>query len=167
MASKEWKDTEMNWIEIYNRLFELINVQGDAATYFSGSRFINTVKEFVPYFPDYGQYIDLRNKEGKSTSRKIFYYDILLALNEEIRLKVLNRFLEILKPFQSQKVEKIEELLGQKPINTGNEKPEVVNVSSLSNPIVFISYSWDDDEHMEWVLNLANRFTNQSIACHA
>mgnify|MGYP000606150440 CR=1 FL=1 len=86
----------MNWIEIYNRLFELINIQGDTATYYSGPRFINTVREFDPYFPDYNQFIEQRNREGKSTSRKIFYYDILFELKEEMRLKVVFRILEIL-----------------------------------------------------------------------
>lgn len=37
------KNIPMNWIEIYNRLFELINNQSDTATYYTGPRFINTV----------------------------------------------------------------------------------------------------------------------------
>lgn len=78
------KFTPENWIELFNRLFELIN-QRDTATYFSGPRFINTVKEFEPYFPDYNQFIEKRNREGKSTSRKIYYYDILIGLKEDTR----------------------------------------------------------------------------------
>jgi len=157
------KNIPMNWIEIYNRLFELINHQSDTATYYTGPRFINTVREFEPYFPDYTQFIEQRNREGKSTSRKIFYYDILLGLKEEMRLKVVNRILEILKPHQAEKVEKIEELLG-KPIS----KKEVVVTPEVKkepseNPIVFISYSWDDEPHKEWVLNLANRLCSNGI----
>ena len=110
------KIISMNWIEIYNRLFELVNDKDDTATYYTGPKFINTVREFEPYFPDYSQFIEKRNLEGKSTSRKIFYYDILLGLNEELRLKVVNRMLEILKPFKTEKVEKIEELLGKKVV---------------------------------------------------
>lgn len=153
----------MNWIEIFNRLFELINNQGDSATYYSGPRFINTVREFEPYFPDYTQFIEQRNIEGKSTSRKIFYYDILLGLKEEMRLKVVNRILEILKPYQTGKVLKIEELLG-KPISKKEDfvTPEVKKQLS-ENPIVFISYSWDDEPHKEWVLNLANRLCSDGI----
>jgi len=34
----------------------------------------------------------------------------------------------------------------------------------IENPIVFISYSWDDDEvHKEWVLNLANRLRTDGV----
>lgn len=157
------KNIPMNWIEIYNRLFELINNQGDTATYFSGSRFINTVREFEPYFPHYAQFIDQRNREGKSTSRKIFYYDILLGLNEEVRLRVINRFLEILKPFQTDKVEKIEELMENKAVKKETIPAPEVKMSSSDNPVVFISYSWDDEAHKEWVLNLADRLCSDGI----
>lgn len=157
------KNIPMNWIEIYNRLFELINNQGDTATYFTGPRFINTVREFEPYFPDYTQFIEQRNREGKSTSRKIFYYDILLGLKEDVRLKVINRLLEILKPFQKDKVEKIEELLGNKIAKKETIIAPEVKKSSSENPIVFISYSWDNEAHKEWVLNLANRLCSDGI----
>ncbi len=157
------KNIPMNWIEIYNRLFELINNQGDTATYYAGPRFINTVREFEPYFPDYIQYINQRNREGKSTSRRIFYYDILLGLKEDIRLKVVNRILEILKPHQTAQVETIEELLG-KPISKKEVAPTpVVRKDPSENPTVFISYSWDDEPHKEWVLNLANRLCSDGI----
>lgn len=154
---------QTNWIEIYNRLFELINVQNDTATYYSGPRFINTIREFEPYFPEYTQFLDQRYREGKSTTRKIFYYDILISLKEEMRMKVVNRILEILKPHQTAKVQKIEELLG-KPISkkeistTRNVKKE-----SSVNPVVFISYSWDDEAHKDWVLNIANRLCSNGI----
>lgn len=157
------KNIPMNWIEIYNRLFELINNQSDSATYFSGSRFINTVREFEPYFPDYTQFIEQRNREGKSTSRKIFYYDILLGLKEDVRLKVVARFLEILKPFQADKVEKIEELLGNKIEKKETVSAPEVKKSASNNPVVFISYSWDDEAHKEWVLNLADRLCSNGI----
>lgn len=155
----------MNWIEIYNRIFALINNQADVATYFSGPRFINTVREFELYFPDYNQFIEQRNKEGKSTSRKIFYYDILIGLKEELRVKVIDRILEIVRPFQVEEVEKIEELLG---IRLQSQKPKVVvatkpEISKSKNPVVFISYSWDDEPHKEWVLNLANRLCEDGI----
>lgn len=157
------KNTPMNWIEIYNRLFELINIQGDTATYYSGPRFINTVREFDPYFPDYNQFIEQRNREGKSTSRKIFYYDILFELKEEMRLKVVFRILEILKPFQLENVEKIEELLGKKIAKKQFVSTSTFKKDLSKNPIVFISYSWDDEPHKEWVLNLANKLCSDGI----
>jgi TIR domain len=157
------KNIQMNWIEIYNRLFELINNQADVATYFSGPRFINTVREFERYFPDYSQFIEQRNREGKSTSRKIFYYDILLELKEGMRLKVVNRILEILKPFQSEKVNKIYELFGKKVAEIETILVSAIGKDSPTNPIVFISYSWDDEQHKEWVFNLAERLCSDGI----
>ena len=42
----------MNWVRIFNQLFNLMNEQGP--TYFSGSRYINIIREFDPAFYDYG-----------------------------------------------------------------------------------------------------------------
>lgn len=33
----------------------------------------------------------------------------------------------------------------------------------MENPIVFISYSWDDENHKEWVLNLANQLRKDGV----
>lgn len=152
----------MNLIEIFNRLFELINNQSDAATYFSGPRFINTVREFAPYYPDYNQYIGIRNQEGKSTSRKVFYYDILLELREDLRLKVITRILEIVKPHEESKASIIEELLGRKK-PTQSETAHDTPPAPTGNPVVFISYSWDNETHKEWVINLAARLRTNGV----
>ncbi|WP_433630262.1 toll/interleukin-1 receptor domain-containing protein [Chryseobacterium cucumeris] len=149
-------------VEIYNRLFELINNQIDTATYFSGPRFINTVRFFSPYFPTYPQYIEKRNEEGKSTSRKIFYYDILKDLDENIRLQVIRKILEITKPFENHKVEQIEHLLNGQPLQKVTNSEQIENNVS-TGPVVFISYSWDDEEHKDWVLKLANRLSGDGV----
>ncbi|WP_210151465.1 toll/interleukin-1 receptor domain-containing protein [Chryseobacterium scophthalmum] len=148
--------------ELYNRIFELINDPEDDATYFSGPRFINTVRKFSPYHPTYTQYIEKRNEEGKSTSRKIFYYDILKELDENIREQVIKRILEMVRPFEADKVQQIENIIGGKPIeerkNINTEKEKVSD-----RPVVFISYSWDDEEHKEWVLKLAKRLAGDGV----
>lgn len=151
-----------NWIEIYNRLFEIINNQGDSATYFSGPRFIDAVKEFDPYFPTYSQFIQLRNNLGKSTSRKIFYYDILMDLDEIVRMKIVARILAIARPFVPEKVNAIEILLGIKQSGTSVASVAYSNIV-MTNPTVFISYSWDDEKHKDWVLKLADRLTSDGI----
>ncbi len=87
----------MNWVRVFNRLFTIINTQGD--TYFSGSRFISKVREIDPYFANYSQYIEQRNKEGKSTSRKDYYYDILMGFSDQGRLKLINTILEDIRTF--------------------------------------------------------------------
>ncbi|MDV3568662.1 hypothetical protein CMU71_17375 [Elizabethkingia anophelis] len=157
------KETKMQLsIELYNRIFELINTQEDTATYFSGPRFIDTVRKFSPYHPTYPQYIEKRHEEGKSTSRKIFYYDILKELDENIREQVIKRILDLVRPFEADKVQEIENIISGNPIeeikNINIEKDKVSN-----SPVVFISYSWDDEEHKEWVLKLANRLASDGV----
>lgn len=157
------QNMSMNWIEIYNRLFEVINDRSDTATYFSGPRFIDTVREFHPYFPDYNQFIEQRNREGKSTSRKIFYYDILIEISEEIRIKVVDRILEILKPFKKENVEKMETLLGKSITSKQSVSTHEIVNEVTNNPVVFISYSWDNEEHKSWVLNLSKRLVLNGV----
>jgi hypothetical protein len=156
----ENKIEKMNWIEIYNRLFELINVQGDASTYFSGPRFIKTLKEFNPYHPDYTQYIGIRNDQGKSTSRRIYYYDIIMELDESIRIDFVNRMLEMVEPFEKEKVIPIKAII--KGENPKIKKPKK-EVSNESVATVFISYSWDTPEHKKWVLDLANSLVKEGV----
>lgn len=82
----------LNWPRIYNRLFEIINSDGE--TYFSGGRFISKVREVDPYFPDYTQYIDQRRASAKSTSRKDYFYAILLGFEDPDRIRILNAILD-------------------------------------------------------------------------
>ncbi|MBK8055327.1 MAG: toll/interleukin-1 receptor domain-containing protein [Saprospiraceae bacterium] len=151
-------DYSENWVEIYNRLFELIN-DPDQAIYFSGPRFIKVVQETIKYFPDYAQFIEQRNNQGKSTSRKVFFYDILLGIETDERNKILTRLLEILKPFKEDEVTTIESLIQGKKIT----KIKKENFLIEDKPNIFISYSWDSEEHKEWVLKVANDLCNQGI----
>lgn len=154
------KIEKMDWIEIYNRLFDIINVQGDASTYFSGPRFIKTLKEFNQYHPDYHQYINLRNEQGKSTSRKIYFYDLIMELDENRRINFIKRILEMVEPFEKEKVIPIRALIkGEKPTI---EKPKK-EAASKEVATVFISYSWDSEEHKKWVLELANRLVKEGV----
>lgn len=152
------------WAEIYNRLFELINQSDDPATYFSGPRFIKTIRQVLPYFPDYQQYIGLRNQQGKSTSRNIFYYDILMELDEPTRLSVVKKILNIVKPVEPEGVSAIEMLLGRKTIDAVvKEVPSTTLPPIPGSPIIFISYSWDGEAHKEWVLRLAERLQENGV----
>lgn len=100
----------VNWARIYNRLFEIINTEGES--YFSGSKFIAAIREVDPYFPDYNQYISERRSSGKSTSRKDYFYDIILGFPEEDRFRVTNVILDKVQACASDKVSEIRGLLG-------------------------------------------------------
>lgn len=103
-----------NWVTVFNRLFEIINEKGDC--YFSGSRFIGKVRELDPYFPDYQQFIAERNRMGKSTSRKSYFYDILLAFDEDTRVRLLNAILSEVEICGGEKVVELRGLLGGKAL---------------------------------------------------
>jgi hypothetical protein len=152
-----------NWVEIFNRLFELINVEKDGITYFSGPRFIKVVKQVSPYHPGYEQYIELRNTEGKSTSRKIYFYDILMDNDEHSRQKIVNIIIEVVRPYFPDKVRAIEMLMGKESVENAVIQATKTNGVAGRRPVVFISYSWDDDEHNAWVLRLAEKLVKSGI----
>ena len=99
----------MNWIEIYNRLFEIINESGP--NYYSGPRFISIAKEFDTYFPDYTQYIEGRRRSRESTSRKDFFRDILLGFAEGVRIRFVIRILQDAREYNISKCSELSMLL--------------------------------------------------------
>lgn len=101
----------MNWAVIFNRLFELIDQDG-TANYFSGPRFMRKVREIYPYFPTYQQFIDQRRTEVKSTTRRDYYYDILLSFGEPARIALVNSILSELDGTASAKASEIRAVLG-------------------------------------------------------
>jgi hypothetical protein len=100
----------VSWVTMFNRLFEIINQEGDC--YFSGGRFIDKVREIDPYFPDYRQYIDERNRIGKSTSRKSYFYDIFLGFDEAGRMRLLHSILKDVEVCGGERVVELRGLLG-------------------------------------------------------
>jgi hypothetical protein len=103
-------EPRVNWPRVFNRVFELINTAGRG--YYSGGRFIGAVREVDPYFPDYTRYIDSRRVANKSTSRKDYYYDILLELPDQSRLRLLDTILDSLTSVSPDKVAEIRDELG-------------------------------------------------------
>ncbi len=121
----------INWVRIYNRLFEIINSEGDA--YFSGPRFIAKVKKVDPYFPDYTKYMALRRSGRDNTSRKSYFYDILLSFEEPARLKILNLILDEVQPVFSEKIAELRnELGGISAVPTAQITPEAWNAERLN-----------------------------------
>jgi len=102
--NKNTKKT-INWISAYNLLFDIINTEGE--TYYSGKNFLDLIREIDFSIPNYNQLMEKLRKEGKSTSRKDYYYDTLMNLSEENRLNVYNKFIENLKASKHDKLEKL------------------------------------------------------------
>lgn len=101
----------MNWVQIFNRLFELINTQGD--TYYGGTRFLDTIREVNFNVPNYVTYIEQRRTAGQSTSRKDYYYDLLLEQPEADRITIINSILDLVGHHQPERTAIIRGLLAQ------------------------------------------------------
>ena len=85
---------EVNWVSAYNRVFKLINDQETEGCYFSGGRFIDKVREVDPYFPNYTQLTNERRAKGESTSRRDYFYDTVMGLEEGARVRLLGSILD-------------------------------------------------------------------------
>lgn len=118
----------MNWVAIFNRLFEIINTQGDS--YYSGIRFLKTIKEVNYAVPNYQTYIDQRRKQNKSTSRKDYYYDLFMEQSEQDRRQITNSILDTVGHLQPRETQIIRQLLGQ---NQQVQGPQVTIPQDLWN----------------------------------
>lgn len=162
---------KINWVREYNKLLVTIN---KSESYFSGGTFINIIREFDPYFHDYNQYLAYRRKEGLSTSRKDYFYDILMGFKEDVRIEIINRMFEHAKELSDNyEVPNVPDLdfgFSSKEIQSPEKKVELEvvesaqeNTETIESPTVFISYSWDNDEHNNWILNLSKRLFDNGV----
>lgn len=101
----------INWVAIFNRLFEIINTSGDS--YYGGTRFLDTIREVNYNMPSYKNYIDERRDADKSTSRKDYYYDLFMEQPENDRTQVINNILDTVGHLVPEKSAAIRELVGQ------------------------------------------------------
>lgn len=99
-------NSSVNWIAAYNRLFILLD-RRDSPTYHSGPSFLRMVQQVDPGSPSYEQLLPLRQRQGKSTSRKSFYWDIILELPEQLRFQLFRLFIDELQPHAKDEVDAI------------------------------------------------------------
>lgn len=134
----------MNWVAIFNRLFEIINTQGD--TYYSGTRFLNTIREVNYAVPNYQTYIDQRREQNKSTSRRDYYFDLFMEQPEPERQQITNSILNSVGHIEPEKTESIRQLL---------EK-----VQQVQGPQVAIPQEiWNADRLIEYLEGMDNAIT--------
>lgn len=172
-----------NWVREYNKLLEILNA---TETYFSGGKFISVIREFDAYHADYNQYIEHRKEAGLSTSRKNYFYDILMSFKEDIRKQIIDRIYEVADEMKNKAATANDEaqaieVFDWEDANTPSvgkayppvaleeegeevaEEAQPVSTETIANPVVFISYSWDDEDHKNWVLNLTKRLFENGV----
>ena len=81
----------LDWLAIWKRTFKLIDTPGES--YYSGSRFIKAVQEIDPYFPNYTEYIELRQKAGQSTTRRDWYKELFMGFADPERFRFVGSIL--------------------------------------------------------------------------
>lgn len=98
--------SSVNWIAAYNRLFNLLDRSG-TPTYYSGGNFLRMIQQVDPGSPGYDQLIAMRNSQGKSTSRKSYYWDIIQGQPEQQRFAIYRLFIDELEPHAKNEVDAI------------------------------------------------------------
>lgn len=149
--SKYLSMSNINWLAAFNRLFEMINSDGDA--YHSGPAFLKTIMPVNYIIPNYNQLIEERRKLGKSTSRKDFFYDLLMSLNEGKRIKAYQIFIEKLKNDFPDKVEGLKNELKKISENLTTPQP-VVQIAVPSN-------LWNADKLNDYIEKMDRAITEK------
>ena len=145
----------MNWIIIFNRLFEIINTQGD--TYYSGVRFLDTIRAINYGTLTYTNHIQQRQDEGRSTSRRDYYYDTLMEQTEEDRITIVNRILDAIEHLEPEKSIAIRNIINpdQRTVGPQAEIPaDLWNAERLTEYLENLDESINEGNY-EYTLTLA------------
>ena len=85
-----------NWVVVFNRVFKIIDTPLPSPFYHGGPRFIQKVQEVREDFPNYSEFMEIRKIKNVSTTRRDYYKDIFMGLEEEERRSlVLNILTEV------------------------------------------------------------------------
>lgn len=108
----------VNWIAAFNYLFASLNKSENTDLYVGGPTFCRMVQQVDPGSPSYQQLLALRQQQGKSNSRKDFYWDLIQGLPEEQRFRVYRVFVDHIEPHDKAAAENIRNIVfggGQLP----------------------------------------------------
>ena len=170
----------VNWTRAWNKLWSVIGDKLNNPYYLSGPFFLNMICRLDDSIEsNYSRYIENRRNKGLSTSRSEYFRDLIDGLDKELRFQL---YVKIQLSFEDKilKVECESENSVSIPvsleskrendetiaISLGDDKRSDENmdvVDSAEHPKVFISYSWDSEEHKKWVLNLASKLRENGV----
>ncbi|WP_417366727.1 toll/interleukin-1 receptor domain-containing protein, partial [Flavobacterium beibuense] len=95
------------------------------------------------------------NSKGLSTSRKAYFYRILMDFNQKTRIEIINRIKEEIGSNNGKLIEPKQ--------NISTNSISKLDTKEETSPKIFISYSWDSEEHKDWVRNLADKLIENGI----
>jgi hypothetical protein len=148
----------VNWIAAYNRLWLLLD-RSNTPTYHSGPNFLRMVQQVELGSPSYEQLIPLRQSQGKSTSRKSFYWDVIQGLQEQQKLKLFRLFIDELEPHAKDEIEAIRAIVfgGGMAVPTTIVPHDLWNSEKLNNSLRDIDHAIDAQQF--------NRATTLAYTC--
>lgn len=131
----------MNWQLFFNKIFELINLDGP--TYFGGTRFLNSIRSVNDSVPNYYSYIKIRQEQGKSSSRRDYFFDLLMEQSETDRLLISKSILDEIEGFEPEKTKKVRDIL--------------VENHDIKGPTAIIPQDlWNSDRLIEYLERIDN-----------
>ena len=148
----------INWIAAYNRLWLLLD-RSNTPTYYSGPSFLRMVQQVEPGSPSYEQLIPLRQSQGKSTSRKSFYWDVIQGLEEQQKLQLFRLFIDELEPHAKDEIEAIRSIL----FGRGKAVATTIDPQNLRNTDKQNYSLWDIDHAID--AQQFNRATTLAYTC--
>lgn len=148
----------INWIAAYNRLWLLLD-RSNTPTYFGGPSFLRIVQQVEPGSPSYEQLIPLRQSQGKSTSRKSFYWDVIQGLQDQQKLQLFRLFIDELEPHAKDEIEAIRSIVfgGGMAVPTTIVPHDLWNSEKLNNSLKDIDHAIDAQQF--------NRATTLAYTC--
>lgn len=148
----------VNWIAAYNYLFASLNSE-NKALYVGGATFCRMVQQVDPGSPSYRQLLSLRQQQGKSTSRKDFYWDLIQGLPEEQRFRVYRVFVDHIEPHDKAAADNIRNIVfgGGQAVPTTVVPVDLWNSEKLNNSLKDIDHAIDAHHY--------NRATTLSYTC--
>lgn len=152
------QSSNVNWIAAYNRLFALLDKSG-TPTYYSGPNFIRMAQQVESGVPSYEQLLPMLQRQGKSTSRKAYYWDILMGLQEPQRFSLFRLFIDALEPHEKNEVDSIRAIVfgGGYAVPTTIVPLDLWNSEKLNNSLKDIDHAIDAQHY--------NRATTLAYTC--
>lgn len=121
----------MNWDGIWNRLWRLLDMPEPC--YFSGPRFLSAVREVNLDLPPYGVMMEARRQANLSTSRRDYFRDIFMALDDASKTRLVYTILGEIHACDESLTSEIRALLaGNVPGPAGNVPSNFWNAERLN-----------------------------------
>jgi hypothetical protein len=150
--------SSVNWIAAFNYLFASLDSE-NKELYVSGPTFCRMVQQVDLGSPSYQQLLQLRQQQGKSSSRKDFYWDLIQGLAEPQRLQLYRLFVDHVEQHDKTAADKIRDIVfgGGRAVPTTFVPVDIWNSEKLNKSLKDIDHAIDAQQY--------NRATSLSYTC--